>query len=348
MTTIVKSLGDLVNLIAQTFNLSTLFPALLLVILIQMFLLPILPADSLYRFLDINGENGLQIWLNLILVALLAYLLDAANLSLIRLFEGYPLRGVFPFDLMERSHRSYVERILREVNELYIRYQDVRKRLNEEHPPDEKERLQQQADDLADQLNLLFKHVADRYPQDPSEVLPTPFGNVIAAAEHYPYKILGMDPVALWPFLRPIMNEEGYAPFILRDKAVMDFLVNLITVLTVFCALFGFVNWYYNGLQIAWLGKILLIGLCCFLLYLLSVQAAAGWGITIRTPFVLYREQLRRRLCLRPVLDYEDECRLWQDASAFFSGELTEEEQQAIGTSIFTPRSYQEHIKSGG
>lgn len=333
MTTIVKSLGDFVNLVAQTFNLSTLFPAFLFVILLQIFLLPLLPADSPFQRLALTNGDSLPIGLNLTLVALLAYLLDAANLSLIRLFEGYPLRRLFPFDWFEERHRSYVRSILCEVNKLHKEYWDA-------FDQDEQDESEANLRDIAVRLGTCLKKIANRYPEDLSKVLPTPFGNVIAAAEYYPRKILGIDTVALWPFLRPIMNEMGYAPFVLRDKAIMDFLVNLITVLSIFGCLYGGINWFYRGLQVSWLVELSLIGLCCLLLYILSVQAAAGWGITIRTPFVLYREHLRQRLRLRLAVSYEDERHLWEEASAFFSGEISDEDIQMLGSSIFGPVDY--------
>lgn len=348
MTTIVKSLGDFINLVAQTFNLSTLFPAFLFVILLQMFLLPLLPADSPLQILALTNGDGLPIGANLTLVALLAYLLDAANLSLIRLFEGYPVRKFFPFDWREKCHRAYVEFLLNRITELRERHQDMLNRAAAETNRINKERLYQQAEKLAGSLNACLKQIAGRYPEDPSEILPTAFGNVIAAAEAYPYKILGMDSVALWPFLRPIMNETGYASFVLRDKAVMDFLVNLITVLLVFGGLYGGVNWFYTGWQISWLAKVFLIGLSSFILYILSVQAAAGWGVTIRTPFVLYREQLRQRLRLRMAVGYEDERRLWEDASIFFAGEMPEEDLKTFGYSIFDPADCRGSVQSGG
>ncbi len=332
MTTIVKSLGDFVNLVAQTFNLSTLFPAFLFVVLLQMFLLPLLPADSPFRILELTNGDGLPMGLNLTLVALLAYLLDAANLSLIRLFEGYPVRKLFPFDWREEQHRAYVQSVLNEVEKWHKEYRAAMDR-------NETDEVMQE---ITARLDAYLKLLANRYPEDPSRVLPTSFGNVIAAAEYYPRKILGMDTVALWPFLRPILNEMGYAPFVLRDKAVMDFLVNLIAVLSVFGVLYGGVNWFFTGLQTSWIAGVFLVGLCCCFLYILSVQAAAGWGITIRTPFLLYREPLRKRLRLRLAVGYEDERRLWEDASAFFSGELPDEDLSDFGSSIFGPVDYQE------
>ncbi|MBC7227468.1 MAG: hypothetical protein H5T61_09555 [Thermoflexales bacterium] len=336
MTTIVKSLGDFVNLVAQTFNLSTLFPAFVFIALLQMFLLPLLPADSPFQALALTNDDGWPVALNLILVALLAYLLDAANISLIRLFEGYPLRRCFPFDWLEERHRSYVRSVLNEIERLRKEYWEAF------------ERDEARAEDIAIRLDDCLKRLANRYPEDLIRVLPTPFGNVIAAAEYYPMKILGMDAVALWPFLRPIMNETGYAAFVLRDKAVMDFLVNLVTILSAFGVLYGGVNWFYRGWQVSWIGVVFLIGLCCFLLYLLSVQAAAGWGITIRTPFVLYREHLRQRLRLRLAVGYEEERCLWEEASAFFSGEMPYEDLRKLGDSIFGSTDGWENLDSGG
>lgn len=355
MTMVVKSLGDFINLIVQTFNLSTLFPALVFLILLQMFVLPLLPADSPLQIIAIveRATTGLQwvkivdeavfrLFANILLIVLLAYLLDATNLKIIRFFEGYPLLRFFPFDQWQQQHRSFVEETLEQVAKLKKDAEETQEQVArlekdaQEQDSKRGEELRECARKLQDYADELLDQIIDKYPTSSDAVLPTPFGNVIAAAEDYPYKVLGMDAVVLWPFLRPILTEKGYAQFVIRDKAVMDFLLNLIVALTSFGFAFGIANWFYYGLTGQLLLNLFLIGASCYLVYLLSIQAAAGWGVTIRTSFVLYREDLRQRLRLRFAGSYQQERELWKKASAFFGGNLLEKEQAEIGSEIFS------------
>lgn len=348
MTTIVKSLGDFVNLLVQTFNLSTLFPATIFMVLMQMFVLPIVSTDSPLRFIEmVEGDNA-RLGINLVLIVLLAYVLDAANSNLIRLFEGYPLMRHFPFDWLRQRHQAFVMDTLEEVAKLDRKRVALRQQAAKEQDQTRKQKLHRQADELADRAGELLEHITDKYPEDPDAILPTPFGNVIAAAEHYPYKLLGMDTIVLWPFLRPVLTEKGYAQFVMRDKAMMDFLVNLTVVLMAFGSLFGLADWFYNGLSWELAGKMLLIAGCCYLTYRLSIQGAMGWGASVRTPFVVYREDLRRELQLRPVENYDQERNLWRDASGFFAGNLLEDEQALVGRRIFTAESFAEARQAQG
>ena len=92
MSTLVQSLSDFLNVLIQAFNFSSTFPALIFVLLSRLYLLPLFPEDWPVR-IDRAADGATQALVTIILVALIAYFLDAANLSIIRFFEGYSLEG---------------------------------------------------------------------------------------------------------------------------------------------------------------------------------------------------------------------------------------------------------------
>ena len=96
MSVLVQNLGDFLKLLVQAFNLSSTFPALIFVILAQLYVLPLLPKDSLLGLLDEMWNTTTKTGGTIVVTALIAYLLDAANLWVIRLFEGYWLMDKWP------------------------------------------------------------------------------------------------------------------------------------------------------------------------------------------------------------------------------------------------------------
>ena len=339
MSVLVKNLGDFLKLLVQAFNLSSIFPALIFVILVQLYVLPLLSQDSLLgidKMWDATTKTGIHI----ILVVFIAYLLDAANLQIIGIFEGYGLSHLFPLNWLQKRNRDFVSRTWARIREL----EWLIDRLTDQGKQQERIDLLDLAEKLLTHKRELIKEV-EKFPEDPEYVLPTPFGNVIAVAEQYPRKIFGMDSVVLWPFLIPTLTKKNYAQFIVREKAVMDFLVNITVVLAGFGCLLGIVEWWVNGLSGALIVKLSLVALSCILTFVLSIQGAATWGDTIRAAFVIFREDLRQTLRLRKPQDYEDERSLWETTSNFFRAQGSQNDQKRWGHAIFDEASY-EHTSS--
>ena len=144
-----------------------------------------------------------------------------------------------------------------------------------------------------------------------------------------------MDSVTLWPFLRPILTEEHYAEFIVREKAVMDFLLNLIVVLGVFLSFFVVTELWVHGFTWAMVVKSLIILFGCWILSRLAVVGAKGWGVTVRTAFIRFRDDLRQVLRLPQPHDYESEREMWESVSVFLRGTLSDEEVASVGQELF-------------
>jgi len=335
MSVVVQSLGDFFKLLIQAFNLSSIFPSLLFVILLRLYVLPLFPDSMhIYESWDTNVELGIIA----IATALLSYLLDAANLQIIRLFEGYPLRDQFPFNYIYQTQRDFVKSTWNDIKAL----NDMADRIMTQI-----EAGQDDLRDLVEPILTLRSALLARmntYPKDPRSVLPFKFGNIMAAAEEYPYSVFGMDAVTLWPFLIPILTENNYAQFVVRQKAVVDFLLNMTVTMAMFGGVFGIVDYHFNGPTLALFLKLGAVLLGCSLTIFLSQQGVHSWGTTIKIAFVIFREDLRQILRLRRPLDYTDERNLWNDASSFFRDRDLDREM--LGQSIFSTDSYKLPLRS--
>lgn len=335
MSTLMQSLSDFLNVLIQAFNFSSSFPALVFVLLSRLYVLPLFPENWPIR-IDKIGDGATQALVTIILVALIAYFLDAANLSIIRFFEGYWFTNQYPLAEIRRKNQEHVLQTTGQIRDLEV----MAALLIDEAKKQTREDLLDMADRVIEAKSELVRQIADKYPEDADYVLPSPFGNVIAAAEQYPSKVLGMDAVVLWPFLVPTLTKNDYARYVARERAVMDFLVNLTVVLFSFGFLLGITEWTFNS----WSGELALkLGLvlaCCAVTFRLSIQGASGWGATIRTAFVLFREDLREALHLRKPKNYKDERQIWETASDFLRAQSSEENQEQWGMFLFDASSY--------
>lgn len=398
MTVLVQSISDFFKLMIQGFNLSTIFPAFIFVGLIDLYILPKLPANSLFPNLQ-NDQMGSKIGLTIILVGVIAYLLDAANFQIIRLFEGFWFRNWFPFTYFEEQYREYVRQMVADIEMLETVIENLKNKAKQklalydrlitqqESPKSEQnflqkfskkldflwprtskpsssgtsgpemnlqitqemldsllhsaERLLLLADELASHKKALAGEIGDRLPTDEDFVLPTPYGNVIAAAEQYPKKLFNMDTIVLWPYLVPTLTKNGYAQYVVREKSMMDFLINLAFILGVFGFLLAIVEMAFTGLSwILFQQQIIVWGSVLFL-YFLSVWGAGGWASSVSIAFVLFRDDLRKALRLRQVNSYDEEVQLWENASSFLRSKDSPESRAKWGRMIYDLSSYQ-------
>ena len=337
MSVLVQNLSDFFKLLIQAFNLSAILPAIIFNTLVLVFLIPIAPESlQFYK----NWSPTVQLTGLTISVSVIAYILDAVNYTLIRLLEGY-----YPYptkEVQSRINKEYVQSIRNRIFQIDQTTEELLPKAKA-NPGGEAERLVRELDQ---HNGVLVKLIARNYPEDPNLAMPTPFGNVIRAAEYYPKKRLGMDAIALWPFLTPILTKNEYAQFIIRQKAMMDFLINSLAIIWVFIPIFLFVEVKFQrtitpiaGFQISFLLFTALF------LYIISIQSAASWGISIRTAFILFKDELRQSLKLRKPYNYEDEKLLWEFTSSFLRTEpMSEAQLTKWADKIFDTEGYQRPI----
>jgi len=182
----------------------------------------------------------------------------------------------------------------------------------------------------------LLDKISDNFPENTEYVLSSPLGNIIAAAEQYPKKTFGMDSIVLWPFLRRILAEKNYAQFIIRERAIMDFMLNMTTILLLFGISYGLMDWFYNGVSLTWVINLSVIATGVCFLFFLSLQGALNWGATLSAAFIVFRKDLRNELNLRDIKNYDDEYKLWTSVSDFFRARwLNNKDRSKLGNNIF-------------
>jgi len=333
---VIKNLSDFLSVLVQTFNLPALFPSTIFVFFLNIFVFPALPHDTLiYSHLHKLDHTSLII-LGGIIVIFLTYILDGANLKIIQFFEGYNFLDQVPFEWLRRCNQVQVKQILEDINSTKEKYHQHLKQAKEESDEDKKNEQYRLARHYSDEIYILSSQITDKYPETLDSVLPFKLGNVIAAAEEYPYKLFGMDAIVLWPFLRQIISDKNYAQFYVKDKAILDFILNMIIVLLCFGVLFLFVELLYHRFNILLIIKVGSILLVCYYLLKLAIQSAMSWGTTVRVAFIIFKEDLRKSLQLIEVDDYTQEKQLWSNASEFFGAQHTEDERLKLGKDIFT------------
>lgn len=134
------------------------------------------------------------------------------------------------------------------------------------------------------------------YPQSESLVLPTAFGNVLRAFEHYPRYMFGMDPITMWFRLIAIVPDPLRMQLETAESTTQFFL-NLSAVSVAWAG--GAV---YIAIRMQWpwmLWCTVAFVILSYGLYRLACRAATQWGESVRTAFDLYRFELMKQLSIK-------------------------------------------------
>jgi len=240
--------------------------------------------------------QGLLFAAAIAVVAAVAYVVAALQFSLVRVVEGYwPAVGPL------RRLRSW----------LVARQRKRRDRLSRaEH--------RAVAEGRAGERNSIQLLLAQRYPP-PTRLdlmMPTRLGNILRAAEIYPYERYGLDTVVIWPRLRPFLPDATGAA-LAEDRAAVDALL----LLGLLGAVFG-TAWPVALLVIGGhvpLVVLTLLGWPLTMLAYRSAQASAvAYGERIRTAFDLYRHALLRHLAIPVPRSVAEERPVWDDLAQFY------------------------------
>lgn len=285
----INAVKDAVRSLAQSLQVSTIFPASLFVLLNFQFIVPLFCRD----FDCYSSASGM---LMVSLTLTLSYALYAFNFPLIRFLEGYKWQDI---DILEKKLKHKQEDYEERKNEI----KNLRNGLRTE--------------DNNIQLMKYSRRFDLEYPSKRVMVLPTRLGNTIAAFEDYPRTRYGMDSIALWGRLVPILQKEEYLEFVTQEKSVFDFLMN-----TGLVAIVWGMEWLYLLLfRGNILGGVIVAGLLCsvaLIFYQGMIIAARQWGTTVKVAFDSYRHHLCERLYLTPTSSFEEETEQWTRVSRFF------------------------------
>lgn len=328
MNVFVTTISGMIGFLAQSFKLSAVFPAFVFAFLNEILILPALPQKGIIvevTSLDLLGKSIVAIVVGLVV----GYTLNILNIPLVRFFEGYSLRNTCFGQLLTQIQRAKLSRLEEEIN-----------RLKDQHKALEQEKTRYSLDDTRRQAiyerqqKLDFDIRIDQqrrvvyFPTKPAELLPMSLGNTIAVFEDYPWTRYCIDAVVLWPRLLPTLTKENYAVYVEREKAGLDFALNM-------CALLIFfgLETAYTGLLlahdwIAWSIGAGLVLLVAWAFYSASITSAFNWGVTVRVAFDLYRYRLLSALYGRPPIDFSDERDLWEALSHFAREGVPRKEQE--------------------
>ena len=293
-------LQELKGYFGRDFLLTAFFPVLFFAGLSLMLLLEItqglgaalagwenLPAIT--RSLSIAGGATVLV--------VLAYLLYNFQYSLIRLFEGYWPRRRFFLWLRNRRVRFYRRRW-------------------------EHQRGLAQSASTLQEANEIWAELLAFYPPPThlDKMMPTRLGNILRAAEIYPYERYGIDAAVIWPRLRPLLKPEVMA--LLEDrKTTLTFMLSM----SLLSALFPLI---WCPVLALWTNRWDLFLPCAlgwplaWLCYQNALQSALAYGEQLRATFDLYRHDLLKALN-RPVpATLEEERKEWLRLSRFFQRNL--------------------------
>jgi hypothetical protein len=331
-------LGEALKTVVQSLQLTTLLPATLLVASIVLFFFP--SPDEL---------KGTTVGLLVFAVITLSFLLHALNMPIIRLWEGYILGNTRLVQKLREGQLDHFDELSNTAKLYKSRVQEIGKELEEleerlvDDPDDEEVReLERWKNEWADRRRELLERLEDRFPPSRQYVLPTSMGNTIAAFERYPFERYRMDPIQLWTRFVPLLAARNYAVFVQNEKAILDFLINLLSVSVLIFAE-SLLKFGISGDPVALATAISIIG-ASFILYKAAVVAAANWGTTFKAAFDLYRHDLRSQLYLHlPRSSLEGERAMWQGVSDFFAFNNTRTFQGFDYASV--PSSQQEKQK---
>jgi hypothetical protein len=310
----ISTIRDTVKALAQSLQAAAVFPAGLFVFVNVYLILP-----KIIQNLDTASSSVIIVAIALTLM--LSYTLYAFNFPLIRLFEGYRPRQADFFQFLERRQRQRFDHLNEQIRKLTAEYGRLENWLGIDLQEENREVLNRGYrlywEHLKVQLAKLKFDLDRFFASTSAAVLPTKLGNVIAAFEDYPRTRYGMDSIALWPRLVPILKNTNYMEFVAQEKSVFDFLLNAWVIVA---ALGTELTYFY-----LFKGRILLAAivfgaafLSCVTIYQGMTVAARQWGTTVRVAFDLYRHDLHQRLGVCSANSFPEEYRRWQQVSSFF------------------------------
>lgn len=250
-------------------------------------------------------------------VAAFATALAALNGPLIRLYEGYPLRGSW-------IGRRMIERHSRRAREAEVWLHGARSilrgldRLAKTDPARAASIREAGGADLRERWQAIRQQQARIYPES-GRALPTRLGNVIRAFEDYPKAKYGIYGVTVWPRLSALI-EDGYAKRINDAKQPFDLLLNfsVVSALLGGLTLLGGLLWPARWMPSATGAAVWAVTVAALLAlgrawYLVALPRAAVWGDTVKSAYDLYRWDLLEKLGFsRRPADGEEERELWR------------------------------------
>lgn len=219
--------------------------------------------NPLQRFLDAKTEEQIAWGLAFIALVILSDILSEwATLPLLRRLEGYS----WPVWLQDRM----VNRWRKMLQEKEARLELLQQGLSGRSLAERKEHLRLDAE-----LAL--------YPEW-NHLMPTPIGNLLRAAEEYPYNRYGLDAIIVWPHLWLLLPEPTQQE-LSTARRQLDRAAQLFG--------WGMLFWIWTYFT-WWAAPVVIITL--LIAYFRMIQCATLYSTLIRTAFDLHRFELYEQM----------------------------------------------------
>jgi hypothetical protein len=199
-------------------------------------------------------------------------------------------------------------------------------------------------EEMRDEYYHLSTQYQRNYPEKTEDILPTRFGNIVSAAEHYIANRYGINDAAIWHRLSG-MIPENYNNMIERADNSLSFLINcaiLSITMAILCVLAAFYqilmlgfaqnnrprllyfvpvqvcseHEYYQRIWLYLAGSVIAIAVTAIICYI-STQVATAYATMKCSAYDLFRFELLSRMKLEMPTDSYCEYDQWQKISEF-------------------------------
>ena len=234
--------------------------------------------DVLIKILNsLDATEGIALAIaGLFLIVMSGWFVQRLALPVLRLFEGYwPLR-------LGRLSRFFAGRLARQIDQLRRRRQELAGRFDQLSPIE------------LEEYNRLDTQLMT-YPKRPQNFLPTRLGNLLSAAEEYPFLRYGLEMSVVWPRMWLVLPEtarqEVNTARHALDASVRRLLWSILAAAWVF---------------LAWWTVLVAIGMA-FISYWNLLSDCGVYSDLLRSAYDLHRMELYRELNWKPPISPEDE-----------------------------------------
>jgi hypothetical protein len=288
--------------------LGTLFPVLIVLILNIVIVAPVIPfaadVQAQLRRVAVGEDKWAAIVLLFVVVVLTGFLYNL-NISIIRLYEGYPWQNSWVGRLLAwRNKKRFSEATSLRIAIRYLRRELGKRDVNDPL------RIS-----LASRQTALAEFVNSELPEQEEYVLPTRLGNIIRSFERYSYVAYGMDAIVFWPRLIARID-PAFASSVDSAKMSMDFMLNSSLLSALSCLTVIVVGLSTQTSTAPWIWRAVLFLALAVIFYYASIGRAAAWGMEVKAAFDLYRFDLLKALGYQqqPSTFFEEQA-LWQRLS---------------------------------
>ena len=244
-------------------------------------------------------------------IILFAFLLSNFQTAIIRFFEGYWL---WPFSLLREYRQDYYRRRFRYLKaSLKSHSTTVRPQARAALIARGNEKERKSALKESHSFRQMEREYLLFLPQREEHVMPTQLGNIIRAAELYPFDRYSIDAVVIWPRLHAVLPPEFVQSLIAAKTAmvfmlmmsVLSFAFSVVTCvpLTLFTSRVDLFIICAMGIPLSWV---------C---YQNALHGASSYGESIKTAFDLHRWKLLEALHLKLPTNDDNENEIWDDVT---------------------------------